>query len=61
MKKLLLILSILMSLSMSSFAQLTPEKRTEWFKEDRFGMFIHWGLYSAAEGLWKGEKLRYVK
>ena len=60
MKKLLLILSILMSLSMSSFAQLTPEKRTEWFKEDRFGMFIHWGLYSAAEGLWKGEKLRYV-
>jgi alpha-L-fucosidase len=34
--------------------------RTAWFEEARFGMFIHWGLYSAAEGLWKGEKLRYV-
>ncbi|HCE45863.1 MAG TPA: alpha-L-fucosidase [Lentisphaeria bacterium] len=21
-------------------------KRTDWFVEDRFGMFIHWGLYS---------------
>lgn len=30
-----------------------------WFEEARFGMFIHWGLYSAAEGQWKGENLRY--
>lgn len=22
------------------------EKRTEWFMEERFGMFIHWGLYA---------------
>lgn len=22
------------------------EKRTSWFRQDRFGMFIHWGLYS---------------
>lgn len=22
------------------------KERTEWFREDRFGMFIHWGLYS---------------
>ena len=22
------------------------EKRTKWFMEDRFGMFIHWGLYA---------------
>lgn len=35
-------------------------QRTDWFEEARFGMFIHWGLYSAAEGLWKGEKLRYL-
>ncbi|MBQ8882652.1 MAG: alpha-L-fucosidase, partial [Clostridia bacterium] len=21
-------------------------KRTEWFRHDRFGLFIHWGLYS---------------
>lgn len=36
-----------------------PEK-TAWFSEARFGMFIHWGLYSAAEGMWKGEPLRYM-
>lgn len=40
------------------FAQ--QNSKTQWFSHDRFGMFIHWGLYSAAEGLWKGEKLRYV-
>ena len=22
------------------------EARTKWFLHDRFGMFIHWGLYS---------------
>ena len=28
-------------------------KRVEWFQHDRFGMFIHWGLYSIpARGEW---------
>ncbi|MBO9673113.1 MAG: alpha-L-fucosidase [Sphingobacteriaceae bacterium] len=34
----------------------TKDRRMEWFKEARFGMFIHWGLYSAAEGYWKNKK-----
>ena len=34
-------------------------QKTKWFTDARFGMFIHWGLYSAAEGMWKGERLRY--
>ena len=29
-------------------------KRVKWFMNDRFGMFIHWGLYSiSAVGEWK--------
>lgn len=29
------------------------EKRTKWFREARFGMFIHWGLYAIpARGEW---------
>jgi len=29
------------------------KKRTEWFLNDRFGMFIHWGLYAIpARGEW---------
>lgn len=26
-----------------------------WFKEARFGMFIHWGLFTAAGGTWDGK------
>ena len=26
-----------------------------WWREARFGLFIHWGLYSAAAGEWDGE------
>ena len=29
------------------------QKRTEWFREARFGMFIHWGIYAIpARGEW---------
>ena len=26
-----------------------------WWREARFGMFIHWGLYAIPAGIWKGE------
>jgi len=29
--------------------------RMKWFREARFGMFIHWGLYSQAAGEWNGK------
>lgn len=29
----------------------------EWYKQARFGMFIHWGAYSEAAGSWKGTKI----
>lgn len=32
---------------------------TEWFTQARFGMFIHWGLYSNPAGIWKGKKNRH--
>jgi alpha-L-fucosidase len=28
--------------------------RMEWWRDARFGMFIHWGLYSEAAGYWNG-------
>jgi alpha-L-fucosidase len=40
-------------------AQKQANERARWFVDSRFGMFIHWGVYSGAEGFWKGEKLRY--
>jgi alpha-L-fucosidase len=33
--------------------ELTPQERIRWFRRDRFGMFIHWGLYAIpARGEW---------
>ncbi|CAA6679204.1 MULTISPECIES: alpha-L-fucosidase [unclassified Lentimonas] len=32
---------------------------TAWFTHDRFGMFIHWGLYSNPAGVWKGQKMKH--
>src|SRR5690242_2131072 len=26
----------------------------QWFREARFGMFIHWGIYSVPGGEWNG-------
>ncbi|MEN5088832.1 alpha-L-fucosidase [Sphingobacterium faecium] len=34
----------------------TKDSRMEWFREARFGLFIHWGLYSAAGGSWDGKQ-----
>ncbi len=31
------------------------EARMAWFRDARFGMFIHWGLYSVAAGEWNGK------
>ncbi|MFZ0661104.1 MAG: alpha-L-fucosidase [Acidobacteriaceae bacterium] len=31
--------------------------RMQWFREARFGMFIHWGLYSIPAGRWDGKEV----
>src|SRR6266702_65629 len=31
------------------------DRRLDWFRDARFGLFIHWGLYSVPAGEWKGE------
>ena len=28
-----------------------------WWREARFGMFIHWGLYAVPAGTWKGKRI----
>jgi alpha-L-fucosidase len=30
----------------------------QWWKDAKFGMFVHWGLYSVAAGDWKGKPSR---
>ncbi|MBU4253021.1 MAG: alpha-L-fucosidase [Acidobacteria bacterium] len=31
------------------------DERMEWWREARFGLFLHWGLYAIPAGEWKGE------
>ena len=31
------------------------EKKMEWWKDAKFGMFMHWGLYSQTAGDWRGK------
>src|SRR5512137_3091511 len=33
------------------------EQRTAWFREAKFGLFIHWGLYAIPAGEWKGQEI----
>src|SRR5271165_3360979 len=33
------------------------DARMAWWREARFGMFIHWGLYSIPAGTWDGKQI----
>jgi len=36
-------------------SQSDRDARMEWWREARFGMFIHWGLYAIPAGEWNGQ------
>ncbi len=37
--------------------ELTKDERMAWWRDARFGMFIHWGVYSVPAGTYKGERV----
>lgn len=36
------------------------DRRMAWWREARFGMFIHWGLYALPAGIWKNQKMDQI-
>jgi alpha-L-fucosidase len=32
----------------------------KWFRDTRFGMFIHWGVYSVPAGVYKGDQSKHI-
>jgi alpha-L-fucosidase len=48
MKRFVLVSALfaLVASAQSSRAPLPPDQRTQWFRDAKFGMFIHWGPYS---------------
>ncbi|MFM8372296.1 MAG: alpha-L-fucosidase [Bacteroidota bacterium] len=54
-----LFLAILFVITASAQSVETPDqraKRMSWWKEAKFGLFIHWGIYSVAAGEYNGQK-----
>ncbi|MFN0131354.1 MAG: alpha-L-fucosidase [Phycisphaerales bacterium] len=36
------------------------DDRLAWWRDARFGMFIHWGLYAIPAGLWEGKPVPHI-
>ena len=56
-KKIILVLLVAILTIQTSFAQkrstnkkLSDDERMEWWRDSKFGMFIHWGAYSIVGG-----------
>lgn len=37
-----------------------PDTKQQWFKDAKYGLFIHWGLYSILAGEYKGKKTDHI-
>jgi alpha-L-fucosidase len=56
MKKILcVLLALLMLTPLMGVADSIDDTHMEWWREARYGMFIHWGLFSVPGGEWKGK------
>src|SRR6476659_7847801 len=58
MKKLLLFAALCIYSCTLLFSQtVSKEERMKWWREARFGMFIHWGDYAVLAGNYKGHQV----
>ena len=60
MKIILPALLTLSALTTGALADTSESDRTKWFREARFGMFIHWGVYAVPAGEWEGETIKGI-
>jgi alpha-L-fucosidase len=44
-------------ISATELAKSDLDARMQWFAHDRFGMFIHWGVYAVLGGEWQGKHI----
>ena len=51
----LILFATLWSVSLQAAEPAGANDRLEWFREAKFGMFIHWGIYSVPAGEWEGK------
>lgn len=51
----LICLSLTLS-SLGSDSEVSSGERLRWYREARYGLFLHWGVYSELADEWKGER-----
>src|SRR3954464_11666026 len=44
----------------TSVQNVSRDKRMEWWREARFGMFIHWGVYAVPAGYYNGHSIARI-
>ena len=60
MKRLITLL-LFFGIGSSLFSQSTSnDERMKWWREARFGMFIHWGVYAVPAGIHNGQKINRI-
>ncbi|MEY2902843.1 MAG: hypothetical protein RLY89_1949, partial [Bacteroidota bacterium] len=58
MKKALLLLAFAaLQCSINAQSKTLNDPKMDWWKEARFGMFIHWGLYAVPAGTYDGKQI----
>jgi alpha-L-fucosidase len=41
-------------------ASMSQDEKMKWFREAKFGLFIHWGLYAVPAGTWKDKQIQGI-
>jgi alpha-L-fucosidase len=55
MKKIFVLLISILTISINvALCQDTIKNKLAWWQEAKFGLFLHWGLYSATSLEWNG-------
>jgi len=57
-RKITLVLFVIVLINSITYSATPAQDKMKWWKDAKFGMFIHWGLYSIPAGEWKGTKTK---
>ena len=53
--RLLILLLFIQTVALSQTPVVNNAAKMKWWKDAKFGLFVHWGLFSVAGGDWKGK------
>jgi alpha-L-fucosidase len=61
MKKTFLVMGLMLCLMHDVYSQaIDKDERMAWWREARFGMFIHWGVYAVPAGTHNGQRINRI-